>query len=155
MNLTKEQVVKVNQVIDSYGANPSSLIQMLLDIQREYHWLPKAALLLVSEKLGIPLPRIYHIATFYKAFSVVPQGRHLVSVCVGTACHVRGASRLVDKASDILKVNPGETTEDMKFTINTVSCLGCCALGPVMTVDSEYYSNPAAKEMEQIFSSCP
>ncbi len=155
MNLTKEQVAKVNQVMDSYGANPSSLIQMLLDIQREYHWLPKAALLLMSEKLGIPLPRIYHIATFYKAFSVVPQGRHLVSVCVGTACHVRGASRLVDKASEILKVNPGETTEDMKFTINTVSCLGCCALGPVMTVDSEYYSNPAAKEMEQIFSSCP
>lgn len=155
MNLTKEQVDKVNQVMDSYGANPSSLIQMLLDIQREYHWLPKAALLMVSEKLGIPLPRIYHIATFYKAFSVVPQGRHLISVCVGTACHVRGASRLVDKASEILKVNPGETTEDMKFTINTVSCLGCCALGPVMTVDSEYYSNPAAKEMERIFSSCP
>jgi NADH-quinone oxidoreductase subunit E len=154
MKLTKEQADKVNQIVDSYQAKPSALIQILLDIQREYHWLPKAALLEVSRRLEISLPRIYHVATFYKAFSVVPQGRHLISVCVGTACHVRGASQLVGKVEEILKVRPGETTEDMKFTVNTVSCLGCCALGPVMTVDSEYYSNPSSKEMEQLFSSC-
>jgi len=132
----------------------SALIQMLLTIQRENHWLPNDALVWVSRKLGVPLTQIYHIATFYKAFSLKPQGRHSVSVCMGTACHVRGATHLLDKVTETLKIRPGETSRDLQFTLNTVNCLGCCALGPVMVVDGEYYSNPSTKQIERITAAC-
>jgi NADH-quinone oxidoreductase subunit E len=132
----------------------SVLIQMLLAVQRENRWLPKDALVWVSRKLGVPLTQIYHIATFYKAFSLKPQGRHSVSVCMGTACHVRNATRLLDKVTDTLKVRPGETSRDLQFTLNTVNCLGCCALGPVMVVDGKYYSKPSTKEIGQIVDAC-
>jgi len=138
----------------SDGGDKSVLIQILLTIQSENHWLSKDALMWVSEKLSIPLTQIYHISTFYKAFSLVPKGRHSVSVCLGTACHVRGAPRLLDKVTDALKVKPGGTTRDMRFTLNTVNCLGCCALGPVMVVDGQYYSKPSTKEIEQIATAC-
>jgi NADH-quinone oxidoreductase subunit E len=144
----------VNQVIDKYKGDQSALIQMLLEIQRENRWLPKPALTRLSQKLGIPLSQIYHIATFYKAFSLIPQGRHTVSVCLGTACHVRGAPRLLDRVTDTLKINPGETSADHKFSLKTVNCLGCCALGPVMVVDGEYYGKPSAKEIESVIANC-
>jgi NADH-quinone oxidoreductase subunit E len=132
----------------------SALIQMLLAIQRENHWLSKDALVWVSRKLGVPLTQIYHLATFYKAFSLKPQGRHSVSVCMGTACHVRGAPRLLDKVTETLKIKPGETSRDLQFTLNTVNCLGCCALGPVMMVDGKYHSNPSTDKMKEIFADC-
>jgi len=97
------------------------------------------------------LTQIYHIATFYKAFSLKPQGRHSVSVCMGTACHVRGATGLLNKTMDTLKIKPGETSKDMQFTLNTVNCLGCCALGPVMMVDGKYHSNPSAGKLKEVF----
>jgi len=130
----------------------SALIQMLLSIQRENHWLSKDALVWVSRKLGVPLTQVYHVATFYKAFSLKPQGRHTVSVCLGTACHVRGAPRLLDKVMETLKIRPGETSRDLQFTLNTVNCLGCCALGPVMMVDGKYHSNPSTDKMKEIFA---
>ena len=127
---------------------------MLLEIQRENRWLPPNALARVSKRLGIPINQIYHIATFYKAFSLIPQGRHSISVCMGTACHVRGAPRLLDRVTDKLHIEPGETSPDMKFTLSTVNCLGCCALGPVMVVDGEYLGNPSAKEINKVIASC-
>lgn len=130
----------------------SALIQMLLAIQCENHWLPENALLWVSRKLGVPLSQIYHIATFYKAFSLKPQGRHSVSVCLGTACHVRGATRLLDKVMETLNIRPGETSRDLQFTLNTVNCLGCCALGPVMMIDGKYHSNPSTAKIKEIFA---
>jgi NADH-quinone oxidoreductase subunit E len=132
----------------------SALIQMLLAIQRENHWLSKEAMVWVSRKLGIPLTQVYHIATFYKAFSLKPQGHHSVSVCMGTACHVRGAAHLLDKVMDTLKIRPGETSRDLQFTLNTVNCLGCCALGPVMMVDGKYHSNPPTEKVKEIFAAC-
>jgi NADH-quinone oxidoreductase subunit E len=132
----------------------SALIQMLLAIQKENRWLSNDALAWVSQKLGVPLTQIYHIATFYKAFSLKPQGRHSVSVCMGTACHVRGAVGLLDKTIDTLKIKPGETSRDMRFSLNTVNCLGCCALGPVLMVDGKYHSNPSASKLKEIFESC-
>lgn len=132
----------------------SALIQMLLSIQRENQWLSKDALVWVSRKLGVPLTQVYHVATFYKAFSLKPQGRHTVSVCLGTACHVRGAPRLLDKVMETLKIRPGETSRDSQFTLNTVNCLGCCALGPVMMVDGKYHSNPSTDKMKEIFAAC-
>ena len=132
----------------------SALIQMLLAIQRENRWLSNDALVWLSQKLGVPLTQIYHIATFYKAFSLKPQGRHSVSVCMGTACHVRGATGLLNKVEDKLKIKPGQTSRDMQFTLNTVNCLGCCALGPVMMVDGKYHSNPSADKVKEIFEAC-
>ena len=128
---------RVDQIIDKHKGEASSLIQVLLEIQSENRWLSKEALDRVSEKLHVPLTRIQHIATFYKAFSLVPKGRHEVHICVGTACHVRGATRILDAVEDAIDIQPGETDLDLKFSLETVNCLGCCALGPVMEVDGK------------------
>ena len=148
------ELSKVDQIIESYGHNREALIQILLDVQREYGWLSKPVLVRISERLGIPSNHIYHMTTFYEYFNLVPQGRHSVSVCLGTACHIRGAIRLLDRISQAIGVKPRQTTPDQKFTLNTVNCLGCCALGPVMVVDGEYRSNPNTKEIEKIVAGC-
>jgi len=141
---------KIDKIIEKYPSDPSSLIQVLLEIQSENHWLPKEAIERVSEKLQVPLNRIQHIATFYKAFSLVPKGRHEIHVCVGTACHVRGAQRVLDRVQDLTGISPGETDLDMKFSLETVNCLGCCALGPVMVVDGEYHGKMAPAKSEDV-----
>lgn len=144
---------KLDKIINKYGGDASSLIQVLLEIQRENHWLSKEALDKVSEKLGVPLSRIRHVATFYKAFSLVPKGRHEVQICLGTACHVRGGPRILDRVEDVLGIKAGETTPDMKFTLETVNCLGCCALGPVMVVDGKYYGKIGPTKAEEVLKS--
>ena len=141
---------KIDKIMDKYPSDPSSLIQVLLEIQSENHWLPKEALERVSEKLQVPLNRIQHIATFYKAFSLVPKGRHEIHVCVGTACHVRGSQRVLDRVQDLTGISPGETDLDMKFSLETVNCLGCCALGPVMVIDGEYHGKMAPAKSEEV-----
>ena len=130
---------KVDRIVEKYGAEESSLIQILLDIQAEHHWLPKEALERVAEKLGVPAARIRQVATFYKAFSLIPKGRHEIRLCMGTACHVRGAGRVLQAIEEETGVGPGETDLDLKFSLETVNCLGCCALGPVMDVDGKIY----------------
>jgi NADH-quinone oxidoreductase subunit E len=130
---------RIDQIIDKHQGEASSLIQVLLEIQSESHWLPKEALERVGEKLQVPLTRIQHIATFYKAFSLVPKGRHEIHICMGTACHVRGAPRVLDTVQNLIGIKPGETDSDSKFSLETVNCLGCCALGPVMEVDGKYH----------------
>ena len=141
---------KIDKIIDKYNGDAGSLIQVLLEIQRENRWLPREALEKVSEKLNVPLSRIQHIVTFYKAFSLVPKGRHEVHVCTGTACHVRGAPRLLDSVQDFIGIRPGETDLDLKFSLETVSCVGCCALGPVMVVDGEYHGKMAPAKSEEV-----
>lgn len=147
-----EELTQADKLVDKYEGDKSALIQVLLEIQRENRWLPKDALESVSQRLAVPLTQVYHIATFYKAFSLMPKGRHSVSVCLGTACQVRGAPRLLDKVVETLKIKPTETSPDMRFSLDTVNCLGCCALGPVMVVDGEYYSKPTAKAIDDIIS---
>jgi len=132
---------RVDQIIAEHAGETSSLIQVLLDIQGENHWLPREALERISERLQVPLARVQHIATFYKAFSLVPKGRHQVHVCLGTACHVRGAPRVLDTVQDLTGLKPGETDLDLKFSLETVNCLGCCALGPVIEVDGKTHGN--------------
>ncbi|UCG67589.1 MAG: NAD(P)H-dependent oxidoreductase subunit E [Deltaproteobacteria bacterium] len=141
---------KIDKIIDKYQGDAGSLIQVLLEIQSENRWLPKEALEKVSKKLKVPLNRIQHIVTFYKAFSLVPKGRHEVHVCTGTACHVRGAPRLLDSVQDLIGIRPGETDLDLKFSLETVNCLGCCALGPVMVVDGEYHGKMAPAKSEEV-----
>ena len=137
---------RIDAIIDRHGAEPSALIQVLLDIQTEHHWLPAAALQRISERLEVPLARIQHIATFYKAFSLVPKGRHQVHVCMGTACHVRGARRILDTVEDLTGIRAGETDMDLKFSLETVNCLGCCALGPVMEIDGQTHGKLSAPD---------
>jgi NADH-quinone oxidoreductase subunit E len=134
----------LHQIIEGHNSEASSLIQVLLDIQKEDHWLSQEALHAVSERLGVPQSRIQHIATFYKAFSLVPKGRHQVHICVGTACHVRGAPRILDTVEDLTGIKAGETDLELKFSLETVNCLGCCALGPVMEIDGTTHGKLSA-----------
>ncbi len=141
---------KIEKIINKYHSDASSLIQVLLEIQSENRWLPKEVLEKVSKKLKVPLSRIQHIATFYKAFSLIPKGRHEVHVCMGTACHVRGSPRLLGTVQDLMGIRPGETDLDLKFSLETVNCLGCCALGPVMVVDGKYHGKMAPAKAEDV-----
>ncbi len=145
---------KIDQIIDKHDSEASALIQVLLEIQSENKWLPKEALTRVSEKLAVPMSRIQHITTFYKTFSLTPKGRHEVHVCVGTACHVRGAQNILDTVEEVTGVKPGETDPDLNFSVETVSCLGCCALGPVMVVDGEYHGNVEPAETAKVLKDC-
>ncbi|MBO32182.1 MAG: NAD(P)H-dependent oxidoreductase subunit E [Rhodospirillaceae bacterium] len=131
-------IKKVEKIINDHDSEASSLIQIMLDIQKELHWLPPEAMDLVAEKLQVPMARIQHTATFYKAFSLVPKGRHEINLCVGTACHVRGATRVLEVLQNTTGLEPGETDPEMKFSLDTVNCLGCCALGPVMEIDEQH-----------------
>jgi NADH-quinone oxidoreductase subunit E len=144
------ELTDVDRIIDRHGGEPSSLIQVLLEIQKENHWLPEEALRRVAARLRVPRARVRHIATFYKAFSLVPKGRHEVHVCVGTACHVRGAGRVLDKLTDVTGLQPGETDVDLKFSLETVNCLGCCALGPVMTVDGKTHGKLSPQDAQDV-----
>jgi NADH-quinone oxidoreductase subunit E len=141
---------RVDQIIDRHGGEASALIQVLLEIQRENHWLPKETLARVGERLDVPLRRIQHIATFYKAFSLSPKGRHQVHICMGTACHVRGAGRVLEKVESETGIKPGETDLDLKFSLETVNCLGCCALGPVMEIDGTTHGRLSAADTTDV-----
>jgi NADH-quinone oxidoreductase subunit E len=143
---------EVDEIVAKYQGDKSALIQVLLEVQRVKRWLSKESLKQVSQSMGVALTQIYHIATFYKAFSLTPRGKHSVTVCLGTACQVRGAPRLMDNVSQTLKIEAGETSPDEQFSLDTARCLGCCAIGPVMVVDGEYYGKPSRKEVEQIIS---
>jgi NADH-quinone oxidoreductase subunit E len=144
---------RVDQIIDEHNGESSALIQVLLEIQRENHWLPKEALVRVGERLHVPQRRIQHIATFYKAFSLSPKGRHRVHICMGTACHVRGAGRVLEKVESETGIKPGETDLDLKFSLETVNCLGCCALGPVMEIDGTTHGRLSAADTSDVLES--
>jgi NADH-quinone oxidoreductase subunit E len=144
---------KVDEIIDRHPAKQEVLIQLLLDMQNEFNWIPKQAILRINERLQIPLSQIYRVASFYKAMSLTPRGKHIVNVCLGTACHVRGGPRIMDKVEESLKIKAGKTTQDMKFTLERVNCLGCCALGPVIVVDKDYYGNVTTAKVKEILES--
>jgi len=141
---------KVDEIIDKYQSEQGILIQLLLDIQSELNWIPKELIVRISERLQIPLSQIYRVASFYKTMSLTPIGRHLVQVCLGTACHVRGGPKILDKVEVALKIKAGETSKDMLFTLRRVNCLGCCALGPVVVVDGDYHGKVASAKVKEI-----
>ncbi|MFU8795980.1 MAG: NAD(P)H-dependent oxidoreductase subunit E [Dehalococcoidia bacterium] len=143
----------VQKVVRQYDNNRDMLIQILLDLQGMFGWLSWEVLTEVSEKLEIPFARVCHIASFYKAFSLAPRGRHTIKVCMGTACQVRGAPQLANVVSAMLDMKTGETSPDMRFTLETVNCLGCCAMGPVIAVDGAYHSKPSTADLERIIKS--
>lgn len=138
---TKAKIIKnvVDEVLARYGNDKSMLVSILQDVQAEYNYLPREGLSQISQCLNIPLSQVYSVATFFKAFSLKPRGRHLINVCLGTACHVRGGIRILEKVQRDLQLSPGETTADLRFTLETVNCVGACALGPMMIVDGKYH----------------
>ena len=146
------ELERAAKIIDRYQNKQGILIQLLLDVQSEFNWIPKELIVQISERLQIPLSQIYRVASFYKGMSLTPIGRHLVQVCLGTACHVRGGPKVLDKVEEALKVNAGETTKDMNFTLRRVNCLGCCALGPVVVVDGEYHGKVTSAKVEEILA---
>ena len=145
-----EDMARIDAIIDSYQGKTSGLTNILQNIQDEYNYLPPQAMERVAEKMGLPLSQVLHVATFYKAFSLEPRGKHLITVCLGTACHVRGGARLVEQAERLLKIRAGGTTPDLQFTLETVNCVGSCALGPVMIVDGEYHGKMASSKVERV-----
>jgi len=127
-----------------------SLISVLEEIQAKYRYLPREAMILVGEGLGLPLSQVYSVATFYNAFSMMPRGRHNVCVCVGTACHVRGAKPVLNRLEELLHVKAGETTPDWNYSLETVNCLGACALGPIVVVDGAYSGQMVAGDVDKL-----
>jgi NADH-quinone oxidoreductase subunit E len=140
----------VREIIERHGYQKASLIGILQDIQAKMNYLPRKALLQVAKSLDIPEAAIYEVATFYKAFSLEPKGRHTIQVCLGTACHVRGGARILSYLENRLDVKSGGTTNDLTFTLENVNCLGACALGPMMIIDKKYYGKISTHKIDPI-----
>ena len=131
----------IEKILSEYEGTPEDTIMVLQDVQALYNWLPPEALSLVSQKLHVPLAQLYHIGSFYKAFALEPRGKHILQLCLGTACHVRGAALIADELSRQWGIKLGKTTKDMLFTFERVNCLGACAIGPILVVDGTYRGN--------------
>lgn len=143
----------VGAVLARYQRDEGFLVSILQDVQAKLNYLPREALLKVSQGLDVPLSRVYSVATFFKAFSLKPRGRHLLHVCMGTACHVRGAVRVLDRIEQELGIGSGETTRDLEYTLETVNCVGACALGPVVVVDGEYAGQMTSNKVKHLLES--
>ncbi|RLC73360.1 MAG: NAD(P)H-dependent oxidoreductase subunit E [Chloroflexi bacterium] len=144
----------VSDIEDILGHHPYgsdvSLIAVMEELQARYRYLPQDALILLSERLGVPLSQVYSVATFYNVFSLVPRGEHLISVCLGTACHVKGGDKILDKIRRELNLESGDTTEDYRFTVEEVRCLGCCSLSPVVRIDNDTYAHLTQERVPKV-----
>ncbi|MBI4722330.1 MAG: NAD(P)H-dependent oxidoreductase subunit E [Candidatus Stahlbacteria bacterium] len=129
----------IEQILTRYKGKKQSIIMILQDIQDKYNYLPQDVLKSLAKRLDIPLSKIHSIATYYKSFSLKPRGKHLIQVCLGTACHVRGGQRILEEIERELNIRAGETTNDLIFTLETVNCVGACALGPVVVINGNYH----------------
>ena len=143
---------KIQAIVDRYEGDKGQLVSILQDIQTEYYYLPKEALEEVVKLLNVPVSQVYGVATFFKAFSLTPRGRHLIKVCLGTACYVRGANRVVDKMELDLGIKRKETTKDLRFTLETVNCVGCCALGPMVMIDDKYHGQMSSDKVSSLLA---
>lgn len=138
------------RIVEKHGQDRGTLIAALEEIQTAYGYLPEQALRIVADKTGCSLVNVYGVATFYRTFSLKPRGKHLICACLGTACHVRGAARIVEELENQLGIKSGETTPDKEFTMETVNCLGACALGPVLVLDGHYYPKVRKSQVGQL-----
>jgi len=143
--------MELDRIIEKdFGNDKESLIMILQAIQKQYNYLPQPALAYLSTKIGVPMSKIYGVATFYSTFSLEPRGRNIISICLGTACHVRGAERVLDQIQGNLCICNGETTEDMRFTLESVRCIGCCSLGPVLKINEDMHGRIAPDKIAKI-----
>ena len=148
----KKLAEKIESILDSHRRDKGMLVAILQDIQAEYNYLPREALEEAGRGLCVPLSQIYSVATFFKALSLEPRGRHLINVCLGTACHVRGAVKVLEAMERELAISSGETTKDLRFTLETVNCVGACALGPVVIVDGEYHGQMQTEKAKGVLA---
>ena len=146
----KQVKEKVGQVLEKYQRDKSALIDILHDTQSEIGYLPKEALEEIGAGLGVPLSRVYSVATFFKAFSLQPRGRHLINVCLGTACHVRGSDKVLEQMEKELGIKTGANTADLKFTLETVNCVGACALGPMVIIGEDYHGEMTPEKVSDV-----
>jgi len=144
---------EINQIINREAMGDGSLIGALEEIQERYRYLPPEALILASERLGVPLSQAYSVATFYNAFSLKPKGKHCLTVCMGTACHVRGSPQVLDRLETKLGIHAGETSPNHLFTLETINCLGACALGPIVVTDGEYSGQMTTRKVDALLKS--
>lgn len=135
---------------EDFGSDPENLIMILQAIQRKYNYLPKPAIGYLATKIGVPMSRIYGVATFYSTFSLEPRGRNIISICLGTACHVRGGERVHERIEELLDISDGETTEDRRYTLESVRCIGCCSLGPVVKINEDMHGRIGADKIEKV-----
>lgn len=145
--------MEIDKIIEKYPKDKSSLILVLQDIQSVYNYLPKEVLIKVSGILNVTHQQIFHVATFYKAFSLKPRGKNIIKCCLGTACHLKGGPRIVEGLERELKIKQGETTDDLKWTLETVNCVGACALAPVMVINETYYDKVTPAKAIKILKS--
>jgi len=141
---------KVADIVARHRTKDGPLMPILQEVNAAYNYFPESVLQYISQETGYPLSHLYRIATFYSAFSVVPRGRHVINVCMGTTCYVRGGERLMEKVSDLLAIQPDQTTPDMKFTLKSVRCIGCCGLAPAIMVGGEFYGKLTRKDLPGI-----
>ena len=143
--------MELDRIIDiQFNNDKENLIMILQAIQHQYNYLPQASLTYLSEKIGVPLSQIYGVGTFYSTFSLEPRGRNIISVCLGTACYVRGGAMVWESIQEILDVGPKETTEDMRFTLEPVRCIGCCSLGPVVKINEDIHSRISQDKIQKV-----
>ncbi|MBM4294200.1 MAG: NADH-quinone oxidoreductase subunit NuoE [Deltaproteobacteria bacterium] len=141
---------RIEGILSRYEGSSADLIPVLQDIQDQYNYLPKEELNVVAERLSVPLTQIYSVATFFKMFSLIPKGKHQIKVCLGTTCHLRGGIKIVESLGHRLGVEPGYTTKDMMFTLDTVGCLGSCAQAPVLMIDDKYFGRAGVDKVSKI-----
>jgi NADH-quinone oxidoreductase subunit E len=146
----KQLKEKVGRVLEKYQRDKSALIDVLHDTQSEIGYLPREALEQIHAGLDVPLSRVYSVATFFKAFSLQPRGRHLINVCLGTACHVRGADMVLEQMEKELGIKKGGNTPDLKFTLETVNCVGACALGPMVIIGEDYHGEMTPEKVSEV-----
>ena len=149
----KEVRATIEKILSKYQHNRGWLVSILQDVQAEFHYLPQEVLVEVSLGLQVPLSCVYSVATFFKAFSLKPRGRHLINVCLGTACHVRGAVKVLGGVQRKLGVKSGDTTQDSRYTLETVNCVGACALGPMLLVDGKYHGEMTTDKVDSVLDS--
>ncbi|RPH89177.1 MAG: NAD(P)H-dependent oxidoreductase subunit E [Desulfobacteraceae bacterium] len=140
----------LSAILADHGAQPSSVLQILLDINQHYHYLPQPSLEWVAAQVHMPINQIYSIATFFKVFSLTPRGRTIIHVCTGTACHVKGAPKLLDRMEKEINLKPGQTTEDLSLTLETVNCVGACASAPVVRIGEMTYSEVSPPQIVEL-----
>ena len=143
--------MELDRIIEEdFGNDKENLIMIIQAIQRRYNYLPRPALTYLAASVGVPLSKIYGVATFYSSISLKPRGRNIISICLGTACHVRGGERVKERIEESLNIGNGETTEDMRFTFETVRCIGCCSLGPVVKINEDTHGNISSDQVNKI-----
>ncbi len=148
--MTDKELQMVDEIVQRNGNGHSNLIHILQDMNSEFGYLQEEGLRRVSEVMAVPLVEVCGMATFFKSFRLEPRGRHLITVCMGTACHVRGAPRVVEKMEQDLGIRRGQTTSDQRFTLETVNCVGACALGPTVIVDGKYHGQVNANQVDSM-----